>query len=62
MINMRRMVQAKNEKEASTKMNTPVGSLKRMMTELGNTSASEHTEKNTMKTKERKEPNGDWER
>ena len=52
MINMIRMVKAKKTKEASTKKNTPVECLKRKRTELGTTSAREHREKKTMKTKE----------
>ena len=58
MINMIRMVKAKQTKEASTKKNTPVEWLKRKRTELGTTSAREHTEKKTMKTEDKKEPDG----
>ena len=55
MINMIRLVKTR---EAWTKKNTPVEWLKRKRTELGTTSASEHTEKKMMKTKKRKEPDG----
>ena len=55
---MIRVVQAKKTKEASTKKITPLESLKRKRTEPGTTSAREHTEKKTMKTKDKKEPDG----